>query len=76
MEEGGKTVPGGDKRQKNTGVERNTPGTHTQKSLYILSPSSDRSHEARIRWCRSNMITLTLEYKYSKAGVQHTNCTP
>ena len=70
MEEGGETVPGGDKRQRNTGVERNTPGTHTQKSLHIL-PSSDRSHEARIRWCRSDMVTLTLEYRHSKAGLQH-----
>ena len=51
MEEGGETVPGGDKGQKNTGVERNTPGTHTQKSLYILSPSSDRSCKTRVRWC-------------------------
>ena len=65
-------IAGGDKRQKNIGVERNTPGTHTQKLLYILSPSSDRSHKARIRWCRSDMVTLTLEYKHSKAGVQHT----
>ena len=72
MEEGSKTVPGGDKRQKNIGVERNTPETHKQKSLHILSSSSDRSHKARIRWCRGDMVTLTLEYKHSKAGVQHT----
>ena len=50
---------------------RNTPETHTEKSLHILSSSSDRSHKARIRWCRSDMVILTLEYKHSKAGVQH-----
>ena len=71
MEEGGETVPGGNKGQKNIGVERNTPETHSQKSLYLLSSSSDRYHKARIRWCRSDMVTLTLEYKHSKPGVKH-----
>ena len=68
---GGETIPGDDKRQKNIGVERNTPEIHTQKSLYILSSSSDRSHKARIRWCQSDMVTLTLESKHRRAGVQH-----
>ena len=35
MEKGGKRVPRGDKGQKKTGVERNTPETHTLISLYI-----------------------------------------
>ena len=26
----------------------------------VLSPSSDRSRRTRIRWCRSDMVTLTL----------------
>ena len=57
MEKGGERVPGGDKRQKNTGVGRNTPETHSQKSLYMLSSSSDRSHKERMRWCRSDIYS-------------------
>ena len=71
MEKGGERVPGGDKRQKNIGVERNTPETHSQKSLHMLSSSSDRSHKERMRWCRSDIVILTLEYKHSKPGVKH-----
>ena len=62
MEKGGERVPGSDKRQKNIGVERNTSETHSQKSLYMLSSSSDRSHKERMTWCRSDIVILTLEY--------------
>ena len=58
-------------RGRKTRVERNTPETHSQKSLYMLSSSSDRSHKERMKWCRSDIVILTLEYKHSKPGVKH-----